>query len=113
MIVFKAFHITELINFKHMKKLILTLALGIFSLFQLQAQNGVAISTSSSATPDASAILDVQSTSQGMLIPRVDITDLATAAPVSSPATSLMVYNTNTSTGPGFFYWDGSACYRS
>ena len=92
-----------------MKKLILTIALGIFSFLQLQAQNGVAISTSSSATPDASAILDVQSTSQGMLIPRVDITDLATAAPVSSPATSLMVYNTNTTTGPGFFYWDGSA----
>ncbi len=96
-----------------MKKLILTFALGIFSLFQLQAQNGVAISTSSSATPDASAILDVQSTSQGMLIPRVDITDLATAAPVSSPATSLMVYNTNTTTGPGFFYWNGSAWVKS
>jgi len=75
----------------------------------MQAQNGVAISTSSSATPDASAILDVQSTTQGMLIPRVDISDLSTAAPVSSPATSLMVYNSNTTTGPGFFYWDGSA----
>jgi hypothetical protein len=76
---------------------------------QLQAQNGVAISTSSSATPDASAILDVQSSSQGMLIPRLDIADLSTAAPVSSPATGLMAYNTNTTTGPGFVYWDGSA----
>ena len=91
-----------------MKKILLFIV-GLIAIVQLQAQNGVAISTSSSATPDGSAILDVQSTSQGMLIPRLDIADLSTAAPVSSPATGLMAYNTNTTTGPGFFYWDGSA----
>ncbi len=83
--------------------------LGFLAIIQLQAQNGVAISTSSSATPDASAILDVQSTTQGILIPRVDIANLSNAAPVASPVVSLMVYNSNTTTGPGFFYWDGSA----
>ncbi|RUA25138.1 MAG: hypothetical protein DSY76_06885, partial [Bacteroidetes bacterium] len=92
-----------------MKNTLLILALSLFSFIQMQAQNGVAISTSSSAAPHASAILDVQSTTQGMLIPRVNITDLSTADPVTSPATSLMVYNSNTTTGPGFFYWDGSA----
>ena len=91
-----------------MKKLALFL-IAFISIIQLQAQNGVAISTSSSATPDASAILDVQSTTQGILIPRVNIDDLTTANPVTSPATSLMVYNTNATTGLGFFYWDGSA----
>jgi len=91
-----------------MKKILL-LIFSLIAIVQLQAQDGVAISTSSSATPDASAILDVQSTSQGVLIPRVDIDDLSTAAPISSPATSLIVYNSNTTTGPGFFYWDGSA----
>jgi len=92
-----------------MKKILLSITLSLFALMQLHAQNGVAISTSSTATPHASAILDVQSTTQGMLIPRIDIADLSTAAPVSSPDTSLMVYNTNATTGPGFFYWDGTS----
>ena len=92
-----------------MKRFLFLIVFRLLGLLHLQAQDGVAISTSSSATPDASAILDVQSTTQGMLIPRVDIADLSTAAPVTSPATSLMVYNTNATTGPGFFYWDGSA----
>lgn len=61
------------------------------------------------SAPDASAILDVKSTDQGMLVPRVDIADLSTAAPVTSPATSLVVYNTNATTGAGFYYWSGSA----
>jgi hypothetical protein len=91
-----------------MKKILLVF-IGFLAFAQLNAQNGVAISTNSSAAPDGSAILDVQSTSQGMLIPRLDITDLSTATPVSSPATGLMAYNTNTTTGPGFVYWDGSA----
>jgi len=61
------------------------------------------------ASPNASAALDITSTSKGLLIPRLDIDDLSTATPVSSPATSLIAYNTNTTTGVGFYYWDGSA----
>lgn len=57
--------------------------------------------------PDQSAILDVQSTDKGVLIPRVDIADLNTAAPVVAPETSLLVFNTNATTGEGYFYWDG------
>ncbi len=60
------------------------------------------------STPDASAGLDVNFTDKGLLIPRVDISDLSTESPVTSPATSVLVYNTNTTTGPGYFYWDGS-----
>ncbi len=62
----------------------------------------------SGTAPDASAGLDVNFNNKGLLIPRVDISDLSTAAPISSPATSLIVYNTNTTTGPGYFYWNGS-----
>jgi len=61
------------------------------------------------ASPNASAALDITSSSKGLLIPRLDIADLSTAAPVTSPATSLIAYNTNATTGPGFFYWNGSA----
>lgn len=60
--------------------------------------------------PDASSLLDIRDAANdaGILIPRVDITNLNTAAPVTSPATSLLVYNTNTTTGPGFFFWNGT-----
>ncbi len=70
----------------------------------LFAQN-VGVGTS---IPDVSAELDVTSTDKGVLIPRVNILDLTTAAPVSSPATSLLVYNTNATSGTGFYSWDGS-----
>jgi len=60
-------------------------------------------------TPGDGSILDVTATDKGMLIPRVNITNLSTIAPVTGGSTeSLLVYNTNTSTGPGYFYWDGS-----
>mgnify|MGYP001304797921 CR=1 FL=1 len=44
-----------------------------------------------------------------MTIPH--ITDLSTAAPVTEDLTnseSLLVYNTNTTTGKGFYYWDST-----
>lgn len=68
-------------------------------------------------TPDSSAMLDVFSNNKGMLIPRVALTATNVAAPVSGPATSLLVYNTATAgtapnnVKPGFYYWTGSAWY--
>ena len=59
-------------------------------------------------TPDASAMLDVKSTDKGLLIPRVDIANLTTAAPVTAPVNSLLVYNTNTTTGIGYYYWNAT-----
>lgn len=57
--------------------------------------------------PDASAMLDVSSTNKGMLIPRVSLTQTTSASPVTSPANSLLVYNTATinDVTPGFYYW--------
>ena len=53
-------------------------------------------------TPNASALLEVQSTTQGLLIPRMSKTqrDL-----IALPATGLMIYQTNNT--PGFYYYDG------
>ena len=56
------------------------------------AQNGVAIATGASATADNSAMLDVQSTNKGVLIPRFSVT--SNGYP-SSPATGLLFYNTD------------------
>jgi hypothetical protein len=67
------------------------------------------------ATPAASAMLDITATDKGLLIPRVALTSTATAGPVTSPATSLLVYNTATAgtspnnVTPGFYYWSGTA----
>ena len=60
-------------------------------------------------TPHASAMLDVQSSSQGILIPRVTLiaTDNSTT-PVNGPATGLLVYNSGGSLENGFYYWDGT-----
>ncbi|HNQ68033.1 MAG TPA: hypothetical protein PKN32_06635 [Bacteroidales bacterium] len=69
---------------------------------------GVAINTDG-ATADGSAMLDVKSTNSGLLIPRINIPNLAAAAPVTSPVVSLLVYNTNAGTGLGYHYWNGSA----
>lgn len=52
-------------------------------------------------------MLDINATDKGLLIPRVSIPNLNAASPITAPATSLLVYNTNTTTGAGFYYWDG------
>ena len=54
-------------------------------------------------TPAASAMLDVQSTNSGVLIPRLTT---AQRTAIVSPATSLMVYQTDGTAG--FYYFDGS-----
>ena len=64
------------------------------------------------STPHASAMLDVKSITKGLLIPRVALTATNTASPLSSPATSLLVYNTVATKGdfgvtPGFYFWNG------
>ena len=58
-----------------------------------------------SQTFSPSEVLKISSSNKGVLIPNVNITDLLNAAPVLSPANSLLVYNTQTSTGKGFYYW--------
>lgn len=59
-------------------------------------------------TPDASARLDITATDKGLLVPRVNIPLLKNPAPVTAPATGLIVYNTNSSTGPGLVHWNGT-----
>lgn len=55
------------------------------------------------ATPDASAILDVSSTTKGMLTPRMTTAERSS---IVSPATGLVVYDTNFNS---FYYYNGSS----
>ena len=66
---------------------------------------------SDGSTPDKSAILDISSVNQGLLIPRITLTGVNDAATIATPATSLLVYNLTSGSGltPGFSYNAGSA----
>lgn len=69
------------------------------------------------ATADASAILDIDvsafgaNAKKGVLIPRVSLSSTTDVTTISTPATSLLVYNTNagmTGGGAGYWYYGGS-----
>ena len=91
--------------------ILLTISLSFSSI--VQAQN-VALNTTGN-TPDVSAMLDIVHSSKGLLIPRVALTSTTDAATVPTPATSLLVYNTNASitgtnaAGTGYYYNSGTS----
>lgn len=97
-----------------MKKVILSVSLFFTAMLIANAQN-VAINTIV-AVADASSLLDVSSTTKGVLVPRVALTATNVAAPVTTPANSLLVYNiatagagTATGVSPGYYYWNATS----
>jgi hypothetical protein len=54
-------------------------------------------------TPNSSAALDLNSSNKGFLLPRVNLTSTTDATTIISPASGLLVYNTNTSIGEGVY----------
>ena len=82
---------------------------------RVTSNGNVGIGTSA---PDASAILDVTSSNKGILAPRVNLVAANNPAPVTAPATGLLVFNTATSgtypndVFPGYYYWDGTRWVR-
>ncbi|MCD4746470.1 MAG: tail fiber domain-containing protein [Bacteroidales bacterium] len=88
---------------KTFKITLITLIIALsYTLTNAQTQ-GVAINTDGSQA-DVSAMLDVKSTTRGMLVPRM--TELQRNG-ITSPATGLIIYQTNNS--PGFYYHNGFA----
>lgn len=69
-------------------------------------------------TTEPDAILDVEATDSGILIPRVALTATNVAAPITTPTTSELIYNTaSAGTGvnavtPGYYYWNGTVWVR-
>lgn len=81
--------------------------------FVSMAQTGIG-----TTTPSPSAKLEVASTNQGFLPPRIALTATNASSPVTSPAIGLLVFNTAT-TGtapnnvvPGYYYWNGTLWVR-
>lgn len=80
--------------------LAITATISIFS-FKAIAQ-GVAVNTSGTKA-DTSAMLDVSSTTKGVLIPRMT---KAQRNAIITPANGLLIYQTDST--PSFYYYDGS-----
>ncbi|HEB62516.1 MAG TPA: hypothetical protein ENI82_05110, partial [Bacteroidetes bacterium] len=59
------------------------------------------------SSPDPSSILDITSTDKGILVPRMTS---AQRIAITSPATGLLIYQTNNNTG--FWYFDGTDWIR-
>jgi len=86
-----------------MKNLVLLYSLLLLFPTIIFAQTGVAINNDNS-NPNTSAILDVKSIDQGVLVPRM--TQVQRDA-IVSPATSLMIFQLDGEIG--FYYYDGTA----
>ncbi|HEV8084210.1 MAG TPA: hypothetical protein VGP55_13470, partial [Chitinophagaceae bacterium] len=83
-----------------MKKILIFL----FFLLIYQFINAQSVGINNTGTPpNPSAMLDVQSTTKGMLVPRMT---LAQRTAITSPAIGLLIYQTDNSAG--FYYYDGS-----
>jgi hypothetical protein len=81
----------------------LILVLGLKNTTSAQTSGSVGIGTT---TPYANAILDITSTTKGVLLPRLSIDQRDVLTPkINATANGLMIYNT---TSLRFNYWDGT-----
>ena len=83
------------------RRVLLALLLSGTAATAAQAQNNVGVGTT---TPNASAVLDVSSSTQGLLAPRLS---QAQRDAIVAPATGLLVYQLNNT--PGFYVYNGAA----
>ncbi|MEZ4857606.1 MAG: hypothetical protein R2781_02225 [Flavobacteriaceae bacterium] len=80
-------------------KTLLFLSFFMGCIFTSTSQVGI-----NTTTPDASAMLDITATDKGMLVPRMTE---AQKLLIGTPATSLLIYQTDGTT-PGFYYYNGT-----
>jgi hypothetical protein len=81
-------------------KVAITLLIVNFTII-VKAQN-TAITDDATYSPNSSAMLDVKSTTKGLLIPRLTT---AQRTAITTPATSLLVFDTNLN---GYYYYNGT-----
>jgi hypothetical protein len=72
--------------------------------FTVNAQVGI-------GTPNPEAALDITSSNDGLLIPRVALTTTSSALPLTAPTVSELIYNSATvaDVTPGYYYWNGTS----
>lgn len=92
-----------------MKKITYTIG---FAFAMLATSNAIVQQGFGTNKPDKSSAVEIKSNNKGLLIPRINIEALNSSAPImvaqGDMPKSLLVYNTNTTIGEGFYYWNGS-----
>lgn len=98
-----------------MKKSIIKVALFVFFLnltsYNAQAQNKELKVGINPTVKAPSAVLEVENPNKGALLPRVALSSIIVAAPITAPANALTVFNTATAgvapnnVTPGYYYW--------
>lgn len=89
-------------QFKFRQRIVTISCLSVTFFFQQVCSQRVAINDNG-ALPDKSSILDINSSTGGLLIPRFATTDLGN---INAPANGLMIFNTTTSS---FQFYDANA----
>jgi len=85
----------------------------LISVLSVPAVAQVKITDGSDTTMDANSLLELESTSKGLLIPRMAINNLSLPAPLTAPVpTGMLVYSTGGAVTDGFYYWTGAAWKR-
>ena len=89
-----------------MKKIFLTLTLAVGIMASAQVRIG-----GTGTSVDANAILELQSSTKGLLFPKVALTGTANVAPLSAHVAGMTVYNTATAgdVTPGLYANSGTA----
>jgi|GEM_PF-1187685 len=60
-------------------------------------------------TINSNSMLELESTNKGFLAPRVTLTSLSSATPLTAPVTTgMLVYNNGGTVAEGFYYWSGT-----
>jgi trimeric autotransporter adhesin len=90
---------------KHFKSILIIIVFQFTTV--IQAQVGI-------DTPTPQGALDITSSNDGLLIPRVALTITTSALPLIAPTTSELVYNSASvaDVTPGFYYWNGTIWVR-
>jgi len=95
-----------------LKKFILSLIILLIISLKGYSQN-VGISPTGSIPANAAAGLDLNFTSQGLLVPRIALTGLSSYLPLAAHVAGMVVYNIATTgdVSPGFYANDGTKWY--
>ncbi len=101
-----------------MRRLLILLSVSVTFQSALFAQSKIKDGSPGPLTPHSDAILELESTSKGFLLPRVKLSATNLAAPLAGHVEGMVVYNTIAAGGagfevsPGFYYNDGTAWIR-
>ncbi|MCX8142957.1 MAG: hypothetical protein N3F62_01730 [Bacteroidia bacterium] len=89
-----------------MKKQIFTLTSILIASLSIAQNIGI---NATGVAPNSDAGLDINFSNKGVLIPRVSLNTLTTFSPpitTNGKTNSLLIFNTNSSVGQGYYYWD-------